>query len=68
MAKIIILRKDGKTNVYIDGVKVNGILAMKLESASSAVPVLHLDIHATEIMADIDKADVNIDKRAGESN
>ena len=68
MAKIVILRKDGKTNVYIDGVKVNGVLAMDLESVSSAVPVLHLDIHATEIMADIDKADVNIYKRAGESN
>ena len=68
MSKIVILRKDGKTNVYIDGVKVNGILAMKLETAPSAVPVLHLDIHATEIMADIDKADVNIDKREGDNS
>ena len=64
MAKIVILRKEGKTNVYVDGVKINGVVAMKLESASSSIPMLRLDICASDIMADIDNA--NIEKRVGD--
>ncbi len=66
MAKVEIKSEHNKTEVCVDGVKVNGVLGMSLLATPAGVPVLRLDIHATEIMADIDNA--AIEKRVGNSN
>ena len=68
MAKVEIKGTGDKTEVFVDGVKVHGVFEMNLLATPGKISVLILNIRATEIMADIDKADVNIDKREGESN
>lgn len=56
MAKVEITGKGGKTEIIVDGVKLNGVVSMNLAQAVSTIPMLRVDIPVTAMNVDIDDA------------